>query len=108
MKRREAADNGAMVPAIFPKNEIHHVIFTVCGKSMSMSGSLFSAMAFFVQKPAEVEAEANRANIGNAQAIADKRIGGAAASDPFNAVQAAVLQYVPDDEENILRTRRHK
>jgi len=55
--------------------------------------------ALLVQKPAKVEAESDGANVRDAETIANQRVRRAAARNPFNAVRAAVLEDVPNNEE---------
>ena len=69
---------------------------------MSMSGSLWSRIRSWFKKTAKIQVEPNGAHVADAQAIADQRVGGAAARDPIDAALAAGLQYTPDRQEVIL------
>ncbi len=99
LKGREAADHGAMLPAVFGEDEVHHVVFAVVREINVNVRQFVERHAFLIQKAAEVEAEADGADVGNAQAIANQRVRRAAACDPFDAMRAAVLQDVPHDQE---------
>ena len=91
-----------MLPAVFGENQINHVVFAVVRKINVNVRQLVQRHAFLIQKAAEVEAKADGANVGNAEAIANQRVRRAAAGDPFDAVRAAILQDVPHDEKVFL------
>ena len=99
LKRRESAHHGALVATVFGEDQIHHVVFAVVREIYVNVRQFVQRHPFLIQKAAKVEAEANRANVGDAEAITNQRVGGAAARDPFNAVGATFLQEAPHDQE---------
>src|SRR5207247_2801963 len=58
--------------------------------------------ALLVQEPSKIEAEANRANAADAEAVANQAVRRAAARDPLDAALPAILEEIPGDEEIVL------
>src|SRR6185437_10365012 len=99
LKRGESTHHSAMLSTIFRKDDVHHVVFAVMRKIHVNVRQFVQRHPFLIEKAAEVEAEANRAHIGDAETIADERVRRAAACDPLDAVVSAVLKDVPNNEE---------
>jgi hypothetical protein len=87
LESREAADHGAMFPAVFLENEFHHVVFEVVREINVNVGQFVQRHPLFVEKAAEIKIEANRANAADAQAIADQAVRRAPARDPLDAAR---------------------
>src|SRR5262249_10557387 len=104
LKRREAANHGAMLATILGENDVNHVVFVVVWKINVNVRQFVQRHAFLIQEAAEVEAETDRAHVGNAEAVANERVRRAATRDPLNAVRAAILQNVPYHQKVFLVT----
>ena len=99
LKGGEAAhDRAAFIP-MPGEDELHHVILAVVREINVDVREFVQRHALRVEESFEVEVESNRAHARNAQAVANHRIGGAAARDPFDALRAACLQNLPRHEE---------
>src|ERR1039458_15359 len=99
LERREPADHRAMLALVFAKDQIHHVVFAVVGEIHINVGQFVQRHALLIQEAPEVEAKADGAYIGDAEAIAHERIRRAAAGDPLDAMRAALLKDVPHHEK---------
>ena len=84
---------------MFGEEELHHVILAVVREIDVDVRQLVERHPFRVQEALEIKVKADRADARNAQAIADQRIGRAAARDPLDAPRAALLQNLPHDQE---------
>ena len=102
LERRKPAHHRAMFRPVFFENQIHHVVLAVVREINVDVRQFVQRHAFLVQKPAEIEVEADRAHVRNAEAVADQAVRRAAARDPFDAAPAAVLQKIPGDQKIIL------
>src|SRR5438105_1099327 len=102
LKRGEAADNGGVLRAKFFEDQIHHVILAVVRKIHVYIRQFAEGHSILIEKTAEIQIEADGANVADAEAIASQRIGRAAASDPFDAASAAFLENIPYDQEIFL------
>ena len=95
----EPADHGGLFRAISFEDKIDDVVFAVVGEIDIDVGQFVERHALSIKEAAEVEVEADRADVTDFEAITGKRIGGAAAGDPVDAPAAAFLEDVPHDEE---------
>jgi len=77
-----------MLPPVFGENDVHDIVLAVMGKVHVDVWQLVESHALLIQKTAEIEAEADRANIGDPQAIAYERVRRAAPGDPFQCRRA--------------------
>ena len=102
LEGRKPAHHGAMLRSVFFKQQIDHLILAVVGEIHVDVGQFVERHAFLVQETTEVEAETDGAHVGNAQAVTDQAVSGAAAGDPFNAAPVTDLQQIPGDQEQIL------
>ena len=102
LKGRKSAHDGAMLPAILLENELHHVVFEVVREINVDVRQFIQRHAFLVQEPPKIEAEANRANATDAEAVANQAVRRAAARDPLDAAPPAILEEIPGDEEVVL------
>ena len=104
LERREPTDNRTVPSPILAENEIHHVVFAVVGKINVDVRELVQRHPVLVEEAVEVEVEADGADVADPKAVAHQRIGRAATGDPFDALSAALLKNVPDDEKVVLIT----
>ena len=103
-KVEKPPDHGAMFPAIFLEDQLHHVVFEVVRKINVNVRQLVQRHPLLVEKATEIKVEANRANAADAQAIANQAVRRAASRDPFDAAPPAFLQKIPGDEKIFLVT----
>src|SRR5689334_13350146 len=93
--RGKTAHNGGPFGTILLENQINDVVLPVMGEINVNIRQLVERHAVLVQKAAKIKLEADRANTADAEAVADQRVGGAAAGDPLDARAAAFLQNLP-------------
>ena len=93
-----------MLRAILLEDELHHVVFEVVREINVNVRQLVQRHAFLVQEAPKIEAEANRANAADSQAVTDQAVRRAATRDPLDAPALAVLEKIPGDEEIVLVT----
>lgn len=94
LERGEATYDRAMLASIFLKQQRHNIVFAVVREIDVDVRQLVQRNALFVEEAPKVEAEADRADAGDAQTEANERIGGAASRDPLDAALAALLGVI--------------
>src|SRR5213078_955583 len=87
---------------ILREDELHHVVFEVVREINVDVRQFVQRHAFLVEEAPEIQAEANRANTADAEAIANQAVRRAAARDPLDAAPSAILEEIPGDEEVVL------
>ena len=95
----EPADDGGVIGAIEIEDEIDHLIFTVVGEVEIDIGEFVEGHAFAIEEALKVEFEADGADSGNFEAIADQRIRGASSGDPRDLALATFLENLPGGEK---------
>ncbi len=99
LERREPADHRALCRAVLREQELHHVVLAVVGEVHVDVGQFVQRHPLGVQEALEVEIEPDRADLGDAEAVAHQTVGRAAARDPADALGLARLQQIPHDQE---------
>jgi len=95
----EAADDGGVIGAIEIEDEFDHLIFAVVGEIEIDIGEFVEGHAFAIEEALKVEFEADGADSGNFEAIADQRIRGASSGDPRDLALATFLENLPGGEK---------
>ena len=95
----EATDDGGVIGAIEIEDEFDHLIFAVVGEIEIDIGEFVEGHAFAIEEALKVEFEADGADSGNFEAIADQRIRGASSGDPRDLVLATFLENLPGGEK---------
>lgn len=105
LKSGKAADYGAMFPSVFLEDKFDHVVFKVMGEIDVNVGQYVHCHPVLVQKTSrnpKIDIKADGANSADAKAVADQRVRGAAACNPFNSAPPAFLEKIPSDEKIFL------
>ena len=97
----ETPDNGGVL-SVFVEDEINHVILPVHREIDVDVRQLVQHHAVTIEKPPEIKLEPDWANVGDADAIANKAIRRASSRDPFDAAKLAIFEDVPHEQEILL------
>ena len=95
----EATDDGGVIGSIEIEDEFDHLIFAVVGEIEIDIGEFVEGHAFAIEEALKVEFEADGADSGNFEAIADQRIRGASSGDPRDLALATFLENLPGGEK---------
>ena len=104
LEGREAAHHGRSLRAVLLEDQVNDVVFAVVRKINVNVGQLVQLHPLLVQETSKIKIKPDRADLADAQTIADQRVGGAATRDPVNPAPPALLQQVPNHQEIFLVT----
>ena len=95
----KAADDGAMVRPVTAEKKFDHFVPTVVREIDVDIREFVHDHPVAVEETAEVEIEPDRADAGDAEAVADQGVRGRAPGNPVDSLSAAILKQVPDEEK---------
>ncbi len=103
-KCRKAADHRGICRTVLGEDKVDHVVLAVVRKIDVDVRQLVHLHPFTIEEAAEIQLETHGADIADAQAVANQRIGGTPTGNPVDAFASAILEQVPDREKIVLVT----